>query len=209
MTNATLTDTLPGLLRFVPTTWSCTASAGSSCTAYVHRPTSALSRSGSVSLLSGGTATYTLVGSVPLTAPLGTSTNSVTIASAIDPNPANNTLADTDNIVRVSPVSFTGASGAASLNPLATTLAFGQRERCLVQRRHANAQRGARARDLRDRHGDQRQSGALCCHEGCRYLLGNDEEPRRYLHDHGQLQRAEWQQQPYRNLERALHRRYG
>ena len=34
VTNATLTDNLPGgLLSFVPTAWSCTASAGSSCTA--------------------------------------------------------------------------------------------------------------------------------------------------------------------------------
>ncbi len=108
----------------MPTAWSCTASAGSSCTASPPANVGA-SRSGSVSLLSGGTATYTLVGNVPLIAPLGNSTNSVTIASAIDPNPANNTLADTDNIVRVLPISFTGASDAASLNPLATTLAFG------------------------------------------------------------------------------------
>ena len=66
----------------------CSATAGSSCTA-----TGVLNqtRGGSVTLLAGGTATYTLVGNVPLIAPLGPSTNSVTVAVANDATPADNT----------------------------------------------------------------------------------------------------------------------
>jgi bacillopeptidase F len=95
VTNATLTDTLPGAARFTVKSWACTASGGS-CTA---AGTGNTKRSGSVSLSPGGTATYTLVGGIPATAPLGASTNLVVVAGADDPDPANDALADTDVIV--------------------------------------------------------------------------------------------------------------
>ena len=93
-----MADTLPGGARFSVTSWSCSASAGSSCTA---TGTGNAARRGSVSLLSGGTATYTLVGNVPSGAPKGASTNTVTVnapATATDPNTGNNSASDTDTL---------------------------------------------------------------------------------------------------------------
>lgn len=126
--NAALTDTLPGSARFLVSSWSCVASAGSSCTAT--SSTSNTTRSGFVSLPTGGTATFTLTGSVPSNAPLGASTNRVTIgvpAGMIDTNPADNTAMDTDIITLVAPVSFTAEVGVATLNSTGTVLNFGNR----------------------------------------------------------------------------------
>jgi uncharacterized repeat protein (TIGR01451 family) len=98
VTGATLTDTLPGGTRFTVSTWSCSATAGSSCTA---TGTGNTTRTGSVSLLNGGSATYTLVGNVPSTAPTGASTNTATIAApagVTDPNLLNNIAFDTDTV---------------------------------------------------------------------------------------------------------------
>jgi uncharacterized repeat protein (TIGR01451 family) len=121
---ATLTETLPGSVlgfsRFNVTSWTCSASAGSSCAA---TGTGNNTRSGTMSLLNGGTATYTLVGDVPTTAPLGSSTNTVTVSGGGDPNTANNTASDTDTIVP--PVAFTAESGPASFVLGGTTLNFG------------------------------------------------------------------------------------
>ena len=119
VTGATLTDTLPGSTRFTVNSWTCTAPGGT-CSA---TGTGNTTRTGSVSLAVGGSATYTLVGSIPTAAPLGNSTSSVTIAWSNDPT-ANNTLADTDTIVTAA-VAFTSESGVASLNNAGTTLSFG------------------------------------------------------------------------------------
>lgn len=132
VSGATLADTLPGAARFVVSTaagaWSCTASAGSSCTA--NASTSNTSRTGLMTLLSGGTATFTLTGNVPGTAPLGASTNTASVAvpaGMLDTNPADNAASDTDTITLVAPVSFTAEAGVASFTPGNTTLAFGNR----------------------------------------------------------------------------------
>jgi uncharacterized repeat protein (TIGR01451 family) len=98
---AQITDTLPGSSRFTVVTggWTCTASTGSSCTATGSGNTT---RGGSVSLLAGGTATYTLTGNVPSNAPLGASTNTVTVGVPLgvsDPDLTNNSATDTDTIV--------------------------------------------------------------------------------------------------------------
>ena len=138
VTGATLTDNLPsttGGTRFTVTSWSCTASAESSCTAT--NTGAANTRNGAVNLQSGGTATYILVGTVPLTAPLGNSTNSVTIAApagVTDPTPGNNSASDTDTIL-----------------PLPADLA-------ITQNSDGTHQRGARndGRDLHDRCDQQR-----------------------------------------------------
>ncbi len=119
VTGAALTDTLPGSTRFTLNSWTCTAPGGT-CSA---TGTGNTARTGSVSLAVGGTATYTLVGSIPTAAPLGNSTHSVTIAWGNDPT-ANNTLADIDSIVTAS-VAFTSEAGVASLNGAGTTLSFG------------------------------------------------------------------------------------
>ncbi len=95
----TLTDSLPGSARLTVTSWTCSASAGSSCTA---TGTGNTTRSGALNLAVGGTATYTLVGSVPANAPAGASTSTVTVAppaGVTDPNPVDNTAIDTDTIL--------------------------------------------------------------------------------------------------------------
>jgi uncharacterized repeat protein (TIGR01451 family) len=111
--NAPLSAILPGATRFAVATggWTCVASAGSTCTA---TGSGNVARGGQVTLISGGTASYKLVGTVPVNAPLGASTMSVVIsAPAIvqDTNPANNSASDTDTVVRPTLVSVTPASG--------------------------------------------------------------------------------------------------
>lgn len=88
---ATVTDSVPGIL--LGATWTCVASAGSTCTA---------SGSGNINdtvhLLVAGTATYTLTGTVdPLaTGNLVNAASVAVAAGATDPDPANNTATDTD-----------------------------------------------------------------------------------------------------------------
>jgi uncharacterized repeat protein (TIGR01451 family) len=87
-TGATVDDTLPAALTGA--TWTCAASAGSSCAA-----SGTGNVSDSVNVLPGGTATYTLTATVApgATGPLS-NTASVTLAG--DPNSANNSATDTD-----------------------------------------------------------------------------------------------------------------
>jgi uncharacterized repeat protein (TIGR01451 family) len=97
VTGAQLLDVLPGGTRYTVQSWSCSASGGS-CTVGGSGNTS---RSGTVSLQSGGTAVFTMTGRVPVTAPLGSSTDTVTItppAGTVDPVTANNTATDVDTI---------------------------------------------------------------------------------------------------------------
>lgn len=99
VTNATLTDTLPGDSRFTVTAWSCTATSGT-CTA---TGTGNVTRGGSVSLDPDGTATYTLVGNIPAGAPLGNSTNAVTITAPVgvtESNLTDNTATDVNTITQ-------------------------------------------------------------------------------------------------------------
>ena len=93
VTGARFTATLPaGLLG---ATWSCVASAGSSCAA-----TGSGSIDDTVGLLPSGTLTYTLNATINPAA-AGSLTNTATISlatGATDPNPANNTASDTDTL---------------------------------------------------------------------------------------------------------------
>ena len=94
VTGATVTDNFPASLTGV--TWTCTASAGSSC--------AAASGSGNinqlVNLLVGGTATYTAMGTLDINASgMLSNTASVTPPAGVtDPNMANNSATDTDTI---------------------------------------------------------------------------------------------------------------
>jgi uncharacterized repeat protein (TIGR01451 family) len=89
----TVTDVVPAIL--LGAHWTCVASAGSTCAA---------SGSGSINdtvhLLVGGTATYTLTGTVdPLAT--GTLVNTAGVATgpaATDPDPSNNTATDSDTL---------------------------------------------------------------------------------------------------------------
>ena len=86
---ATVTDTLPAGLSGV--TWTCSASAGSSCPA-----SGAGNLAASVSLLSGGTATFTTTGTVVAGTPsplLNTATITAP-AGVTDPSPGNNSATE-------------------------------------------------------------------------------------------------------------------
>ncbi len=91
VTAATVTDTFPAAIT--STTWACVASAGSSCTA----GGSGLARTGTVTLLNGGSATFTAVATVSATAS-GSLVNTATVSGTGDPNTANNSATDTDSI---------------------------------------------------------------------------------------------------------------
>ena len=112
VTAATVTDTLPATITGA--TWTCAASAGSSCPASGSGNISA-----SVNLAPGGTATFTLTGTISASA-TGTVANTATIAapaSVTDPTPANNTATDTDTLTPTGDLSITKTDGVASTIP--------------------------------------------------------------------------------------------
>jgi uncharacterized repeat protein (TIGR01451 family) len=91
---ATVADIFPSVLTV--NSWTCTATAGSSCTA----GGSANNRTGSVNLLNGGSATYTANATLSASA-TGQLTNPATVAvpaGVVDPNTGNNSANDTDFI---------------------------------------------------------------------------------------------------------------
>jgi uncharacterized repeat protein (TIGR01451 family) len=85
---AAVSDVLPASLTGA--TWTCAASAGSSCAA-----SGTGNISNTVNLLAGGTATYTLTASVAPAA-TGPLVNTATVTLAGDPNSANNSATDVD-----------------------------------------------------------------------------------------------------------------
>jgi uncharacterized repeat protein (TIGR01451 family) len=87
-TGATVTDSFPAALTGV--SWTCAATAGSTCTA-----AGAGNIGDTVDVLAGGTLTYTVTATVSAGA-TGTLVNTATVALAGDPNPANDSAADTD-----------------------------------------------------------------------------------------------------------------
>jgi len=113
VTGASVIDTLP--VAISSATWTCAASAGSSC--------AAASGSGSinttVNLLSGGTATFTVVATVSSGA-TGTLNNTVTVAvpaGAVDPVPGNNTAADNDTLIPTVDLAITNTDGVTTAVP--------------------------------------------------------------------------------------------
>jgi uncharacterized repeat protein (TIGR01451 family) len=104
----TVTDTLPGGARFTVTSWTCAASAGSTCTAGGFGNTT---RTGTVSLLNGGVATYTLRGNVPVGAPTGPSTNTVAITNPSINLVGTTSASDTDAILAPTLSSISPTSG--------------------------------------------------------------------------------------------------
>jgi uncharacterized repeat protein (TIGR01451 family) len=92
VTGAAVTDTFPAVLAV--TSWTCTATAGSSCTA----TGAGNNRTGTVSLTNGGSATYTANATVSASA-AASIVNTATVAAPAgtsDPNPADNSATDTD-----------------------------------------------------------------------------------------------------------------
>lgn len=90
-------------------TWSCAASAGSSCTG-----SGAGSVSDSVTLLSGGSAVYSVTGSIASGSGSGSMSNLVTITApsgVSDGDPSDNQAIDTDAIGTLRTISFTKSGG--------------------------------------------------------------------------------------------------
>ena len=112
---ATVTDTMPANLSGV--TWTCTASAGSSCPA-----SGSGSISASVNVLSGGSVTFAVSATVVSTA-TGTLSNTASVAlpgGATDPTAGNNTATDNTTITRRADLSITKTDGAATEIPGST-----------------------------------------------------------------------------------------
>lgn len=103
----TVTDTFPGALSNC--TWTCVASAGSSCTA-----AGAGNIADAANLLNGGTATYTATCDVDAAA-IGTIDNTASVSSANDdPVMADNSATDTNTLVPTSDLSVTKTDGSAT-----------------------------------------------------------------------------------------------
>jgi uncharacterized repeat protein (TIGR01451 family) len=112
VTNATVTDAPPAVLTGV--TWTCTASAGSSCP-----PSGAATINAPVSLLVGGTATFTLTGTIAPTA-TGTLANTAAVtapAGVTDPSLANNAATDTDTLTPQADLSLTKSDSPDPVAP--------------------------------------------------------------------------------------------
>jgi len=106
-----VTDHLPAV--FTNATWTCAASAGSSC----QRANGAGNINATVNLLNGGTATFQLT-ATPNPAATGQVTNTATIAppdGAVDTNPGNNSASDTDSLTPQADLSITKTDGVTSV----------------------------------------------------------------------------------------------
>ncbi|HEY0553095.1 MAG TPA: hypothetical protein VGG20_02455, partial [Thermoanaerobaculia bacterium] len=108
----TVADSFPGILSGI--TWTCTASAGSHCTA---------SGVGQIldviDLASGGTAVYTATGTVSAAA-TGTLANTATVTAAAgvtELNPANNSATDTDTLTPQADLAVTEDDGVTAATP--------------------------------------------------------------------------------------------
>ena len=111
--NAAVTDTLPA--AFVGGSWTCVASAGSTCAASGSGNINQL-----VTLTSGGSATFTVSGTVAASASTGTLSNTANVAmpvGSIDPTPANNTATDTTAIQRRAEIEVHKTDGTTSATP--------------------------------------------------------------------------------------------
>jgi uncharacterized repeat protein (TIGR01451 family) len=109
---ATVADTFPAAFQSV--TWTCAASAGSSCTG-----AGAGNVNTTVNLLVGGTATILATGTVSLAA-VGTLSNTATITppgGVTDPAPGNNSATDTDTRSPAANLGITKTDGAISYSP--------------------------------------------------------------------------------------------
>ena len=112
VTGATVADTVPATIT--SPAWTCVASAGSSCPASGSGNISAL-----VNLPVGGTATFTLTGTVSASASgLLSNTATVTVpAGTTDPTPGNNTATDVDNLVPQVSLAVAKTDGSATYTP--------------------------------------------------------------------------------------------
>lgn len=106
---ATVADTFPATLTC---TWTCVASAGSSCTA-----AGAGDINDASNLLASGTATYTATCDID-SAATGSLVNTATVSSATpDPTPANDSATDTNTLTPSADLSISGTATPDMLYP--------------------------------------------------------------------------------------------
>src|SRR5438552_3043225 len=113
VTGAIVTDPFPAALTTM--TWTCTASAGSSCGA----PSGSGNINQIVNLISGSTVTFTATGTLSINAS-GTLSNTATVTppgGITDPNLANNSATDTDTIIPAADLSITKTDGQTTVLP--------------------------------------------------------------------------------------------
>jgi uncharacterized repeat protein (TIGR01451 family) len=106
-------DTLPPV--FANISWTCAASAGSSC----YAPNGTGHVDSKVNLLAGGTATFAVT-ATPLPGATGTVANTATVAAppgAVDTNPNNNTDTDTDTLTPQADLGITKSNGVTNVTP--------------------------------------------------------------------------------------------
>ena len=112
VSGATVTDPLPATLTGA--TWTCAASAGSSCPASGNGSINTV-----VDLATSGNATFTLSATVDPSAS-GTLSNTATVsvpATVFDPNGGNNSATDTDTLNATTDLSLTKTDGSLSAVP--------------------------------------------------------------------------------------------
>jgi uncharacterized repeat protein (TIGR01451 family) len=109
-TTATVSDAVPAGASGC--TWTCSAAGGASCGAA--SGTGAIGET--VTLVPGSSVTYLFTCSIPLNAPAGTLSNTVTVSGvAPDPDGLNNTATDTDTIQAVADLVVTKTDGVSSV----------------------------------------------------------------------------------------------
>jgi len=109
---ATVTDALPAAL--LGAGWTCSASAGSSCS-----PSGSGNINDTVNLAAGGTASYIVIGTVAAGA-TGTISNTVTVTppgGVSDPDPDNNVATDVDTLTPETDLALTKEDSADPVNP--------------------------------------------------------------------------------------------
>jgi uncharacterized repeat protein (TIGR01451 family) len=114
---AAVADSFPAVIT--STSWTCLASAGSSCTG----GPAVGNIADTVTVLAGGTVTYTVVAQISAAAS-GTLVNTATAtppAGITDPTPADNSSTDTDTLTAVADLAVTKTDGAATYTPGGTT----------------------------------------------------------------------------------------
>lgn len=112
VTGAQIVDSLPAYLTNA--SWTCTASAGSSCGS----PGGNGGIAATVSLINGGTATFTLTATVSSTASVQDVVNTATVqppANVSDPTPGNNSATDSDALVNNADLSITKTNGSSTV----------------------------------------------------------------------------------------------
>ncbi|HEX3553658.1 MAG TPA: carboxypeptidase regulatory-like domain-containing protein [Thermoanaerobaculia bacterium] len=107
-TGVTVADTFPAVLTC---TWTCVGAGGGTCTA-----SGSGNLNDTVNLPAGASVTYTATCAIAASA-TGTLSNTATVATAGDPNTANNSATDTDTLTPQADLAITKTDGVTTATP--------------------------------------------------------------------------------------------